>query len=389
MKFYWCQPEKLPRTILAAACSVTALSAASAYGDDASMLSEFSAQRVESSAATPAEPPPEVFGPTRQNAAPAPQSAPDGMTWIPGGEFTMGMLDPTEGVCGGHDSMNDARPLHRVYVDGFWMDTTEVTNEQYDRFVKATGYVTVAEQKPSRLEFPTAPEENLVAGSVVFSPTPERVPLNNHFQWWNYIPGTNWRHPDGPESNLSGREKYPVVHIAYEDAEAYAKWAGKRIPTEAEWEFAARGGLAGKKYAWGDEFKPKQKFQANIYQGEFPVQGKDTGEDGYKGIAPVASFAPTGYGLYDIAGNVWEWTADWYRPDYYQVLKASGVARNPAGPESSFDPSEPGQPKRVQRGGSFLCTDQYCTRYMIGSRGKGEVRSASNHVGFRCVKTPS
>jgi formylglycine-generating enzyme required for sulfatase activity len=189
---------------------------------------------------------------------------------------------------------------------------------------------------------------------------------------------------------LKGREKYPVVQIAYEDAAAYAKWAGKRLPTEAEFEFAARGGLTGKPYAWGDELKPGGHWAANIYQGKFPVKGGDAGEDGFKGLAPVAQFRPNGYGLFDVAGNVWEWTNDWYRADYYQTLAdQAGVARNPQGPSSSFDPAEPKEQKRVQRGGSFLCTDQYCTRYMVGTRGKGEVSSASNHVGFRCVKDAS
>jgi formylglycine-generating enzyme len=178
-----------------------------------------------------------------------------------------------------------------------------------------------------------------------------------------------------------------VVHIAYEDAAAYAKWAGKRLPTEAEFEFAARGGLTGKPYAWGDELKPGGKWAANIYQGKFPVKGADTGEDGFKGIAPVAQYRANGYGLFDVGGNVWEWTNDWYRADYYSTLaEQGGIARNPQGPTTSLDPAEPDQPKRVQRGGSFLCTDEYCTRYMVGTRGKGEVRSASNHLGFRCVK---
>ena len=329
------------------------------------------------------------FEATIPSSEPAPGSLPEGMVFIPGGEFSMGSLDPvaTEMYCGGDEPMHDARPIHRVSVDAFFMDATEVTNEQFARFVAATGYITVAEQKPTREEFPGAPEENLVAGSVVFSPPTRIVTLNNHYQWWSYVPGANWRHPDGPNSDLKGREKLPVVHIAYEDAEAYAKWAGKRLPTEAEYEFAARGGLTGKAYSWGDELKPGGKWPANIYQGNFPVKGGDKGEDGFKGIAPVARFQPNGYGLFDVGGNVWEWTSDWYRADYYSTLAAQGgIARNPQGPSSSLDPSEPDQPKRVQRGGSFLCTDLYCTRYMVGTRGKGEVRSASNHVGFRCVK---
>jgi formylglycine-generating enzyme required for sulfatase activity len=212
------------------------------------------------------------------------------------------------------------------------------------------------------------------------------VPLNDYFQWWRYVPGANWRHPTGPDSDLKGRENYPVVQIAYADAAAYAKWAGKRLPTEAEWEFAARGGLSGKTYAWGDEFKPGGKWMANIYEGRFPV--KDTGEDGFAGLAPVGQYPPNGYGLFDMAGNVWQWCSDWYRPDYYARLKLAGVgvARNPQGPDKSYDPGDD-QPQRAQRGGSFLCTDQYCTRYMMGTRGKGDIDTGSNHLGFRCVKS--
>ena len=314
--------------------------------------------------------------------------APDGMVWIPGGEFSMGAADSSDDEMNdvGMHATRDSRPIHRVYVDGFWMDKTEVTNAQFAQFVETTSYITVAERTPRLEDFPGAPPENLVAGSVVFSPPNHSVPLDNHFRWWSYIKGANWRHPLGPASTLKDREHYPVVHIAYEDAVAYAKWAGKRLPTEAEWEFAARGGLAGKIYPWGDEFMKDGQWMANSYQGHFPEQ--DTGEDRYTGIGPVAKFPPNGYGLYDVAGNVWEWTSDWYRPDYYaRLAMAGGVARNPQGPTSSFDPSEPGEKKRVHRGGSFLCTDQYCSRYMVGTRGKGEISTGTNHLGFRTVRS--
>jgi formylglycine-generating enzyme len=312
------------------------------------------------------------------NSTKPPEPAPAGMTWIPGGEFWMGTQD---------DHMPDARPWHRVYVDGFWMDTTEVTNEQFARFVKATGYVTVAERKPRQEDYPQAPPENLVAGSVVFSPPDHPVALDNHLRWWSYVPGANWRHPEGPKSDINTRMNHPVVHIAYEDAVAYCKWAGKRLPTEAEFEFASRGGLDRKRYAWGDDFMPGGKHMANTFQGHFP--DTNTGEDGYRATAPVSSFPANGYGLFDMAGNVWEWTSDWYRADYYQTLAASGeIAINPRGPADSFDPSEPGVWKRVHRGGSFLCTDQYCSRYVAGGRGKGAPDTGTNHLGFRCVGEP-
>ena len=328
-----------------------------------------------------------AFGPTVANSTAPPGSAPDGMVWIPGGEFSMGAVDPLgqDANLVGMQATTDSRPIHRVYVDGFWMDETEVTNQQFEAFVKATGYVTVAERKPRAEDFPGAPPENLIAGSVVFSPPDHAVPLNDHFQWWAYIDGANWRHPDGRDSNLKGREQYPVLHVAYEDAEAFAKWAGKRIPTEAEWEFAARGGLAGQVYPWGNDFMKDGKWMANTHQGHFPQE--DTRADAYHGAAPVAHYPPNGYGLYDVAGNVWEWTSDWYRPDHYTELeKAGGVARNPQGPLDSYDPSEPGVPKRVHRGGSFLCTEQYCSRYMVGTRAKGEPSTGTNHLGFRLVK---
>jgi formylglycine-generating enzyme len=326
------------------------------------------------------------FQPTIPNRDTPKDTPPEGMAWIPGGEFSMGASEPPASDQVGMQATYDSRPVHRVYVDGFYMDKTDVTNREFAKFVSATGYVTVAERKPRAEDFPGAPPENLVAGSVVFAPPEHPVPLNDHFQWWTYIAGANWRHPSGPKSNIDGKESYPVVHIAYEDAEAYAKWAGKRLPTEAEWEFAARGGLAGKPFVWGDEFRPQGKWMANTHQGHFPNQ--DSGEDGYIGLAPVAQFPPNAYGLFDMSGNVWQWTSDWYRPDYYQQLVTIGqIARNPQGPDSSYDPSEPTQPKKAQRGGSFLCTDQYCSRYIVGTRGKGEVSTGTNHLGFRCVMT--
>jgi len=325
-----------------------------------------------------------TFGPTVPNTQPPPGPAPKGMVWIPGGEFSMGAQDPPDSNMVGMQATRDSRPIHRVYVDGFFMDKTDVTNAQFTAFVKATGYVTIAEKTPTVEDFPSAPPENLYAGGVVFAPPNHPVSLEDHFQWWNYVKGANWRHPMGPKSSIMGKENYPVVQVAYPDAEAYANWAHKRLPTEAEWEFAARGGLAGKPYVWGEKFKPNGKWMANTYQGNFPV--KDTGEDGFIGLAPVGQYAPNPYGLYDMAGNVWQWVADWYRPDYYyQLAEAGGITRNPKGPDASFDPAEPNDKKKVHRGGSFLCTDQYCSRYMVGTRGKGEITTGTNHLGFRCV----
>jgi len=325
------------------------------------------------------------FEPTTTAGESPRRPAPEGMVWIPGGEFSMGCDDPRRKPFGGGDPMPDARPVHRVAVDGLWMDRTEVTNDQFAAFVAATGYVTVAETPPSAEDFPGAPPENLVAGSIVFSPPEGPVPLDNHYSWWNYIPGADWRHPTGPGSSIEGRGDDPVVQVAYADAQAYATWAGKRLPTEAEWEFAARGGLAGATYPWGDEFLPGGKAMANTWQGRFP--GENTAEDGFPGASPVASFPANGYGLHDISGNVWEWCSDWYRPDSYarDVRRDGQVVRNPQGPDTSHDPQEPGQAKRVLRGGSFMCTDQYCSRYIVGTRGKGEVSSGANHIGFRCV----
>jgi formylglycine-generating enzyme len=326
-----------------------------------------------------------LFEATVPNAIPEDLMSPAGMVWIPGGEFSMGCDDPTSTPHGGNDAMLDARPIHRVYVNGFWMDKTEVTNGQFAEFVKATNYITVAERTPRPEDFPGAPLENLVAGSTVFTAPEGPVPLDSHYRWWSYVKGANWRHPLGPDSSVDGKESYPVCQIAYEDAEAYAKWSGKRLPTEAEWEFAARGGETGRMYSWGNEFRPGGKWMGNIFQGKFPSD--DKAEDGYAGIAPVAQFPANGYGLFDMGGNLWEWCSDWYRADYYmEMSKSKDIPRNPQGPTSSYDPSEPDQPKRVHRGGSFLCTEQYCTRYMIGTRGKGEVSTSSNHCGFRCVQ---
>jgi formylglycine-generating enzyme required for sulfatase activity len=328
------------------------------------------------------------FEPTVPDTRPAPRPAPEGMAWVPGGEFSMGAVDPLgrDANIVGMQATEDSRPIHRVRVKGFWMDRTELTNRQFAAFVKATGYVTVAERVPSAEDFPDAPPENLVAGSVVFTPPDHAVPLDTHFRWWSYVQGANWRHPLGPGSDIEGHEEFPVVHVAFEDAEAYAKWAGKRLPTEAEWEFAARGGLAGQVYPWGNEFLVDGKFMANTHQGHFPDE--DTQADAHGGIAKVASYPANGYGLHDVAGNVWEWTSDWYRPDYYAELARAGVAVDPRGPDSSYDPAEPGVSKRVHRGGSFLCTEQYCSRYMVGTRGKGEPSTGTNHLGVRLVKDP-
>lgn len=293
------------------------------------------------------------------------------MVWIPGGSFEMGSDDP---------AFPDSRPVHAVELDGFWMDDHEVTNEEFEKFVKATKYVTIAERTLNPADFPGVPTENLVPGSGVFIPPSQAVSLENPLAWWKYVPGANWRQPYGPGQSVKGQGNEPVVHISYEDALAYADWAGKRLPTEAEWEYAAQGGQGRQQYYWGFELKPGGKWMANIYQGNFP--NENTGEDGFTGIAPVKSFPPNRYGLYDMDGNVWEWCNDYYRPDYYGI----SPAKNPKGPADSYDPQEPNVVKRVQRGGSFLCSDQYCIRYKPGSRGKGEVSSGSNNLGFRCVK---
>ncbi len=300
---------------------------------------------------------------------PSPGEAPEGMVWIPGGTFLMGSDDP---------GMADARPVHQVTLDGFWLDRTEVTNRQFARFVEDTGYLTVAERPLDPDDFPGVPREKLVPGSLVFTPPAGEVSLDNPLAWWRYVPGANWRHPEGPGSSIEGKDDHPVVQVCWEDATAYARWAGKRLPTEAEWEYASRGGRERAPYIWGDDRKPGGRWAANIWQGRFP--DRNTSEDGHERTAPVASYPPNGFGLFDMAGNAWEWCSDWYRPGY-----DSRPAHNPKGPPSSDDPDEPGVPKRVQRGGSFLCTDQYCTRYLPGARGKGAVDSAGSHIGFRCA----
>jgi len=292
----------------------------------------------------------------------------NGMMWIPSGSFYMGSTN------GNPNEM----PQHFVTLNGFWMDKFEVTNEQFEKFVKATGYVTVAERKPDPKDFPGAPAEALVPGSVVFAPPANVRSLENHMIWWQYRAGASWRHPDGPDSTIEGKEKYPVVQVCWEDAAAYAKWAGKRLPTEAEWEYAARGGLDRQPYVWGADANSTEK-RANIWQGEFP--NENTGADGYKALAPVGSFRPNGYGLFDMAGNVWEWCQDWYRPDYY----AQSPEVNPPGPAESLDPDEPGIAKKVIRGGSYLCSDVYCSGYRPSARMKSSPDTGLSHTGFRCV----
>jgi formylglycine-generating enzyme required for sulfatase activity len=309
---------------------------------------------------------------------------PEGMIRIPAGEFWMG-----------DKRFPESQPLHKVQVDEFWMDRTEVTNGQFRKFVEATGYKTVAERQPTAEQYPGAKSEDLVPGSGVFSPPKECTTAEceecmrtgDCNRWWKYVHGASWRHPRGPETSVDGKDDYPVVHIAWEDAVAYCKWASKRLPTEAEWEYAARGGLDRKPYYWGDEKKPGGKHMANTWQGKFPLE--DTGEDGFCGLAPVGSFPPNGYGLHDMAGNAWEWCSDWFRPDAYQLFATdfAGV-RNPQGPKFSHNERGVAEPLRVTRGGSFLCADNYCIRYLAGARHHGAPDTGLEHNGFRCVWQP-
>ncbi|UOG77453.1 formylglycine-generating enzyme family protein (plasmid) [Hymenobacter tibetensis] len=307
-----------------------------------------------------------------------------GMVWVKGGRFQMGATD--------REGRPDEYPAHSVQLAGFWIDATEVTNAQFAAFVQATGYQTVAERKPNWEELkkqlptgtPKPADELLVAASLTFSQPSQPIPLNDASQWWRWTPGANWRHPQGPQSTIEGKEGYPVTQVAWEDAVAYARWASKRLPTEAEWEYAARGGLAGKKYSWGDEDVETGKPKANTWQGSFPDH--DLQQDGFAGLAPVRSFQPNAYGLYDMAGNVWEWVNDWYTPTYHQTL-AGTVAENPGGPTESYDPQEPTVPKKITRGGSFMCNASYCKGYRASAKMKSSPDTGLENTGFRCVSS--
>ncbi|MGQ0734029.1 MAG: formylglycine-generating enzyme family protein [Acidobacteriota bacterium] len=308
-----------------------------------------------------------------------PGEAPPGMVWIPGGLFQMG----SDHVV----AAPDERPVHPVEVDGFFMDVHTVTNAQFHAFVAATGYTTVAERPPDVAELlrqlppgaPRPPPEALVAGSLVFAPTGRVVDLNDWSQWWRWVPGANWRHPDGPGSSIEGRDDFPVVHVAWADAVAFAEWAGKRLPTEAEWEFAARGGQDGAAHPWGPSPYDPRHPQAHIYDGTFPLEP----------AAPraVGSYGANAYGLYDMSGNVWQWTSDWYRPETYRADATRGIVRNPTGPASGLDPRDGYEATRVQRGGSYLCNDAYCRGYRVSARGHGAPDTGASHVGFRTVTT--
>jgi formylglycine-generating enzyme len=297
-----------------------------------------------------------------------------GMAHIPGGIFHMGS----------DTGYFEEAPAHRAEVDSFWIDTHAVTNRDFAAFVAATGHVTVAEIVPDAADYPGALPHMLFAGSLVFKKTRGPVDTKDWSQWWELRPGANWRHPYGPQSSIDGLDDHPVVHIAYADALAYATWRGKELATEAEFEYAARGGLDGATYAWGEVFRPGGKHMANTWQGNFPYQ--NTREDGWETTAPVGSYPPNGYGLYDMIGNVWEWTQDWFQPRHAaDAPKACCVPKNPRGPAmATQDPSAP-IPQKVLKGGSFLCAPSYCKRYRPAARHAESIDTSTCHIGFRCV----
>ena len=299
------------------------------------------------------------------------------MRWVEGGEFTMGSVRfyPEEA------------PLTRVRVEGFWIDETPVTNAQFAAFVAATGYVTVAEIAPDPKDYPGILPGMDRAGSLVFHKSPVPVGTDDPSKWWNFEFGADWRHPHGPDSSLDGLDDHPVTHVAWADAAAFAKWAGKDLPTEAEWEFAARGGLEGKEYAWGDELAPGGAMRANYWQGLFPFA--NTLQDGWERTSPVRAFSPNGYGLYDMIGNVWEWTADWWQENRKKTADCCVVA-NPRGGKlkTSFDPGQPQMRigRKVIKGGSHLCAENYCQRYRPAARHPEMIDTSTSHIGFRCVR---
>jgi len=300
------------------------------------------------------------------------------MVWIPGGTFRMGS---------DHHYPEEA-PSHRVSVDGFWIDRTPVTNRQFKAFVNATGHVTTAQIAPNPEDYPGALPEMIYAGSLVFSPLPSLNDLTDWSQWWTFMKDANWRHPSGPKSNIRGLDDHPVVHVSYGDALAYAKWAAKDLPTEAEWEFAARGGLDGEEFAWGNALMPGGKHVANTWQGHFPNQ--NLRDDGFERTSPVTAFPPNGYGVYDMIGNVWEWTSDWWSTKHEaDAPKACCIPQNPRGGREgdSYDPCLPNIriPRKVLKGGSHLCAPNYCRRYRPAARHAEPVDTSTNHVGFRCI----